>query len=72
MPVDVLADIRREGSITELTGPDSGIIKEDVTNQKFDFNLLGVHSSFFVGENVIFFTLRTPGGKEIVKQVIKK
>lgn len=65
-------ETERTGTILEFYDADTGAIKEDGTNARFDFALLGAQGSFFVGDGVIFITLRTPGGRDIVKQVIKK
>lgn len=67
-----IIETERIGKITGFYDLDTGSIEENVTLKEFDFAQIGAQLLFQVGDEVIFITIKTPGGREIVKQVIKK
>lgn len=69
MPV---VETERTGTISGFYDTDTGSIIESGTNTDYDFAQRGAQVNFSLNEGVRFITIKTPSGKEIVKQVIKK
>jgi hypothetical protein len=61
----------KTGILTEFYDADSGIIVEDQTGKEYDFARLGAQVDFKLNDKVIFITITTPKGKEIVKQIVR-
>jgi hypothetical protein len=61
----------KTGIISEFYDVDSGLIIEDETGKEFDFVRKGAQVNFLNNEKVIFVTITTPRGKEIVKEIVK-
>lgn len=65
-------ETERTGKIQDFYDEDTGVILEDNTGREFDFAKRGAQVDMKKGDNVLFISIKTPSGREIVKQVIKK
>jgi hypothetical protein len=64
-------ETERTGILVDFYDDDAGYIQEDTTGAEFDFARKNAQVDFVKNDKVIFITITTPKGKEIVKSVIK-
>lgn len=61
----------KTGRIENFYDNDSGVIREEGTNDFFDFYHPGASVEFVRGDSVIFLKVTTPSGHTIVKSIRK-